>query len=162
MFSPKVREKLKFYVYLYTDPRTGKPFYIGKGQGNRCFAHLKDIAHTDKTQAIRELNKLGLKPRIEILKYGLTEKQALLVEATAIDLLDVMVLSNRVRGHGSRYGGRAEVDEIAAIPEAIKDLHEEVSIRSRPESLWDNGIVLTLLITLLCVEWALRKWNRLL
>ena len=61
------------------------------------------------------------------------------------------------------YGGRYfEVDEIAAIPEAIKDLHEEVSIRSRPESLWDNGIVLTLLITLLCEEWALRKWNRLL
>ena len=118
MFSPKVREKLKFYVYLYTDPRTGKPFYIGKGQGNRCFAHLKDIAHTDKTQAIRELNKLGLKPRIEILKYGLTEKQALLVEATAIDLLDVQALSNRVRGHGSKHGGRAEVDEIAAHLEA--------------------------------------------
>ena len=33
MFSAKVREDLKSYVYLYIDPRSRKPFYVGKGKG---------------------------------------------------------------------------------------------------------------------------------
>jgi uncharacterized protein len=30
---------LKTYVYRLTDPRTGETFYVGKGHGNRVFAH---------------------------------------------------------------------------------------------------------------------------
>ena len=48
MFTSKVKEKLKHYVYLYLDPRTNVPFYVGKGTGNRCFAHLKDGAESGK------------------------------------------------------------------------------------------------------------------
>jgi len=118
-FSSKVREKLKHYVYLYIDPRTDKPFYIGKGKGNRCFSHLKDRSESDKARVIDELRKLGRQPQIEILKYGLTERQALLVEATAIDLLDVKSLTNRMRGHGSRHGARAGVEQIASLLEAV-------------------------------------------
>ena len=40
-FTPKVIERLKYYVYVYIDPRNDRPFYIGKGKGNRVFAHLK-------------------------------------------------------------------------------------------------------------------------
>ncbi len=114
MFSPKVREKLKHYVYLYVDPRDGQPFYVGKGIGNRLFAHLKDKSESDKVERIEELRKLGLEPQLEVLKYGLSEDDALLVEATAIDLLRVGSLTNAVRGHGSRYGGRATVEELEA------------------------------------------------
>ncbi len=60
-------------------------------------------------------------------------------------------------------GGRFwEVDEAANLPAAIPDLHEEVPVRSRPKTLWDNGTTLSLLVILLAIEWALRKWNRLL
>ncbi len=60
-------------------------------------------------------------------------------------------------------GGRFfEVDELDDIPAIIPDLHEEIPIRSRPTSLWDNGLVLTFLIMLLTVEWIGRKWSRLL
>lgn len=114
MFTAKVSEKLKHYVYLYVNPRTSRPFYVGKGTRNRCFSHLKDKTESKKAKTIDELRKLRLKPRIEILKYGLTEDEALLVEATAIDLLGVDTLTNKVRGHGSRHGSRGGVDEIAA------------------------------------------------
>ncbi len=60
---------------------------------------------------------------------------------------------------GGRYW---EVDEARELPAAIPDLHEEIPIRSRPTTLWDNGKMLAVLIGLLCVEWAVRKWNRLL
>ena len=117
-FPQKVREKLRHYVYVYVDPRTDEPFYIGKGKGNRVFAHLKDRSESDKVRVIDELAKLGLEPRIELLKHDLTEQQALLVESTAIDLLDIDNLTNLMRGHGSRHGGRATVDEVVATIDA--------------------------------------------
>jgi hypothetical protein len=32
---PEVAERLGYYVYLYIDPRDGKPFYVGKGKNAR-------------------------------------------------------------------------------------------------------------------------------
>ena len=29
------------YVYLLVDPRTGRPFYVGRGRGDRCFRHVE-------------------------------------------------------------------------------------------------------------------------
>jgi hypothetical protein len=113
-FEPKVCEELGCYVYLYIDPRTHKPFYIGKGQGNRVFHHLNDDRECDKVKVINEIRKSGQEPILEILKYGLTDEQALLVESTAIDLMDVEMLTNEVRGHGGNHGMRGRVEDIAA------------------------------------------------
>ena len=54
----------------------------------------------------------------------------------------------------------AEIDQ--GVSALIEDLHEEVIVKSRPTSLWDNGAVLGLLLLLLIVEWAVRKWCRML
>lgn len=113
-FPPKVAEQLKYYVYLYIDPRTDQPFYIGKGKGNRAFSHLNEVKESDKVQLIKEIRDSGYEPKIELLKYGLTEKDSLLVEATAIDLLHIDKLTNQSRGHGSKHGARAPVEEIVA------------------------------------------------
>jgi uncharacterized protein len=115
VFSSEARRKLKYYVYLYIDPRTNRPFYVGKGKGNRCFSHLRSCDKSEKAKILDELRKLELKPSIDILKYGLTEPEALLVEATAIDLLDLGTLANEVRGHGTKHGSRATVADVAAM-----------------------------------------------
>ena len=132
MFSERARKQLKFYVYLYIDPRDGEVFYVGKGTGNRCFHHLKDVRESDKAARIAEIRKAGLEPCIEVLKYGLSEQQALLVEATAIDLLEVDNLTNGVRGHGSRVGSRAGVEQLmatlSASPVRIDAKHSAVLI----------------------------------
>ena len=47
--SYEVAKILKSYVYVYIDPRNGKPFYIGRGKGNRLFSHL-----SEKSEAIGE------------------------------------------------------------------------------------------------------------
>lgn len=112
--SAKVRRELAYYVYLYRDPRNGRVFYIGKGRGNRVLGHLKHIDDSKKGKLLAELEQFGFDPLIEILKYGLTEPEALLVESTAIDLLGLSNLTNNVRGHGSKYGGRGSLDEIVA------------------------------------------------
>ncbi len=60
-------------------------------------------------------------------------------------------------------GGRYfDVDEARELPAAIPDLHEEVSVRSDVDPLWDSWTVLGVLFALLCAEWGIRKWSNLL
>jgi len=110
--SHSVCQKLKHYVYLYIDPRDNQPFYVGKGKGRRMLAHLNATSATEKVKRIAELRKIGLEPVIEILKYGLTKREAFLVESAAIELIGVDQLANRVKGHHAGENGRGLLRDI--------------------------------------------------
>jgi hypothetical protein len=104
-FPPEMARTLRSYVYVYTDPRNREAFYIGKGRGNRAFSHLDEIGETDKIARIAAIRKSGDEPIIDILRYGMTNEEASLVEATAIDLVGFSKLTNAVRGnHGGTFG----------------------------------------------------------
>ena len=93
-FSKEVIEKLKYYVYLYSDPRDNKIFYIGKGKNNRVFQHLNDKSEKEKAMKIQELISIGLKPKIEILVHGISDEYtAKKIEASIIDLLEKEIIS---------------------------------------------------------------------
>ncbi len=111
-FAPEVAEALGSYVYIYIDPRDHKPFYIGKGVGNRAFSHLLEDDESDKVARIREIRESGDKPLIEILRHGLTDDQAALVEASAIDLLGLDSLTNKCRGLHARSLGRVSAEDV--------------------------------------------------
>lgn len=110
--TPEITAVLKSYVYLYMDPRTKEPFYIGKGKGNRLFSHLNDVTETEKTRRIDEIRKSRTEPIIDILRYGLTDEEAALVEAAAIDLIGKKKLTNLVAGHHEKSFGRINSKEI--------------------------------------------------
>ena len=62
MFDQKTITALGFYVYMLIDPRNNKPFYVGKGKGNRVFQHVEDAKNnpsisTDKYDIIRDIEK---------------------------------------------------------------------------------------------------------
>lgn len=105
-------EALKYYVYVYSDPRNNAPFYIGKGTGNRAFAHLTDASDSAKVARIMEIRAVNLEPEIEVLAFGLDEVTAYKVEAAAIDLIGFENLTNRVIGHGAKRFGRMGIDEV--------------------------------------------------
>lgn len=65
-FPPEVERELKTYVYRLIDPRNGATFYVGTGEGNRVFAHVRDELGSpgdpegDKLRVIREICNAGL------------------------------------------------------------------------------------------------------
>lgn len=111
-FPPEVTEQLGHYVYIYLDPDTDVPFYIGKGVGNRIFAHLGESAESEKGTKIQELHDQGKTPKIELLRYGMSESEAALIEASVIDFIGTENLTNEVRGYHSRSYGRISAEEI--------------------------------------------------
>lgn len=77
-FSPEVIEKLKTYVYRLIDPRNGETFYVGKGKGNRVFAHIRAELDTDdpndKLKRIHEIRADGFDVAHVIHRQDLTTR----------------------------------------------------------------------------------------
>lgn len=115
----EVGERLgPWYVYVLVDPQNVRPFYVGKGTGDRLLAHgveadkAPERDQPGKVRYIRDLRKRGVEPRIDIVRRGLgTEAEAYRIEAALIDCLPGLV--NVVRGHGSEEG-RETLDELVA------------------------------------------------
>ena len=129
---------LKSYVYVYIDPRDGEPFYIGKGKGDRLFSHLDDRSDNEKVSRIADIRDSGLEPRIDILRYGLSDSEAALVEAAAIDLIGKAELTNRVAGHHSRSFGRITLQDLltmlAAKPVQVRHKAILITVNQRYRS----------------------------
>ena len=129
---PKVAEHLGYYVYLYVDPRTDKPFYVGKGVGSRVLAHLGASGDSQKIRTIQDLRAAGLEPRLDILAHGIrNEETALRIEAACIDLLGLDELTNQVRGWKSIQFGRMTLRELTAYyaAESVEVTHPSLLIR---------------------------------
>ena len=124
-FSPELYALLKSYVYLYSDPKNGQPFYVGKGKNSRAFTHLTDKDEKKKTLRIKAIRDRGQEPQIDLLCYGLTDNLASLVEAAAISLLGRPPLVNLVGGEFTMGFGRISARELilreSARPVEVKE-----------------------------------------
>lgn len=116
-FPPGVAAELRIYVYRLIDPRNGETFYVGKGAGDRVFAHAKGVmadgedAMDEKIQRIKEIRAAGLEVGHVIHRHGIQdEKTAYEVEAALIDAYPG--LTNKVLGHRSGDYGPAHADQI--------------------------------------------------
>jgi hypothetical protein len=136
-----VGERLGYYVYLYVDPRTNEPFYVGKGQGERALAHLRDTSESLKVDRIKEIQAHGLEPRIDILVHGLSSEQAAFrIEAAVIDALGPDRLTNAVRGWESGKVGRMPLSELVAAYGATPVDVVHPSLLIRINRLYRHGI----------------------
>ena len=71
------------------DPRNGETLYVGKGQGNRVFAHKREQVDEDdpsnKLRRIRDIHLAAFEVAHVIHRHGMDERTAFEVEAALID-----------------------------------------------------------------------------
>ena len=143
-FPASVAEKLGYYVYLLSDPNTSEIFYVGKGTGNRVFAHARDALATDqdtpKADRIKRILGAGEKVATEMLRFGLDEQTAFEVEAAAIELLRLTSLLNQVEGHGTLSRGRMSTDDVIMELEALPIDITVPALLIKPSRLWYRGM----------------------
>ena len=117
-FPPEISDRLKTYVYRLIDPRNGETFYVGKGKGDRVFAHIRANLDTndpnDKLKRIHEIRSSGFDVGHVIHRHGLDDKTAFEVEAALIDAYPG--LTNAVIGAGSNDFGAMHAQEIDLTP----------------------------------------------
>lgn len=107
MFSQGAIEALGVYVYRLDDPRDGRPFYVGKGVGNRAYAHIEEARAGfagAKCDIIREILTCGLMPTLIVHRHRLDDATAKHVEAALIDAYGLNELTNLVHGQGTDLG----------------------------------------------------------
>lgn len=115
-FSYEVVERLRTYVYRLIDPRNGETFYVGKGLGNRVFAHMRaeqgpeDNEIDNKIKRIREIRLAGFEVAHVIHRHGMDDVAAFHVEAALIDAYPG--LTNVAGGSGSSEFGVMHAKEI--------------------------------------------------
>jgi uncharacterized protein len=140
-FPPGVAAKLAAYVYLLVDARTGRPFFVGRGRGDRCFRHVEaartpppsDVRASKPPKAhrfaaverIREAESDGRPVRIDILRHGLSREQADLVVASVDDALDLGLAP----GPGPQRAPAVELGDALARRARIKHSHPLVLLR---------------------------------
>lgn len=135
-FSSKTQEELKAYVYALIDPRDNKIFYIGKGNTNRVFSHINEAIinprETEKLETIRAIKSDNQKVKHFIIRHGLEENEALMLESVLIDFLtfrdfaEVAKITNIASGHNSFNQGIKTVEECEILYNCEKLNIEEV------------------------------------
>jgi uncharacterized protein len=117
-FDTQVHEEIGSYVYALIDPFNKKPFYVGKGNGNRVFDHATGAVQTDvetnKLNRIREIIARNETVQHIIVRHGMTDAESILVESVLIDFLrfNDLELTNIVLGHRSSIHGMMTVEEV--------------------------------------------------
>lgn len=105
-------EARNYYVYVHCDPTasialkkdgvstfgatmgmTHLPFYVGKGTGNRAFELDRNETHRKVRQKLKLFDK---DIKVTILKEGLTEKEALMLESKLIDIFGLISIGGRL------------------------------------------------------------------
>jgi hypothetical protein len=145
LFSGSSSESKKYYTYVHCNPMEPvsikkdaksafaatlgvefKPFYVGKGMGNRCEKLERNETYR---KIVQVLNLKGLKPEIKIIANELEESKALELESKLIDIFGLQIyggwLTNLDEGHDSSLRRQRYAKEFSVLNQKRFQLFSE-------------------------------------
>ena len=137
-----------YYVYELVDPASGEVFYVGRGVGERAYAHEKEAKtldeETPKLERIRKIKSSGNNLGVRVIGRYESKVEASAVESTLIDwVYGLHNLTNVVggRGHDSirKHGELGNIEGID-IPEKIRSFDGAYS-KDHLERRENNNII---------------------
>lgn len=115
------------YVYTLIDPRNHLPFYVGKGSGERCNAHVVEAKYYVKRKSlklnkIRKLMRLGMEPIVVKVEENVSDKQAFDLECLLIaEMRDLgFALTNMTDGGDGAQGYKHTEEHKQMMREKFK------------------------------------------
>jgi hypothetical protein len=160
-FPSGIAEQLRAYVYALSDPESGRIFYIGKGNGDRVFAHangtLEEEGISLKNDVILDIKRRGLDVKVHIIQHGLDDHEksdqshAHQTESALFGVLklidpnldnDSFSLSNVVAPPTFRDFGLRTVEEVIAQYGEPADVSQipHSSVLIKPTRSWYMGM----------------------
>ena len=131
-----------FYVYILKNPlKNNKPFYVGKGKGDRAYRHFKAIdwkesaSNPHKQRTMQMIKNAGFQPQIEIIPCQ-SEQHAFEIEIQTIKQwgrsADGGCLTNLCKGGQGNTSGEIPVKQYTVYREFVA---EYSSVLKAAESL---------------------------
>ncbi|MBY0268912.1 MAG: GIY-YIG nuclease family protein [Burkholderiales bacterium] len=110
-----------YYVYALKDPRSSpaKPFYIGKGTGTRAYDHLIEPDDSRKGRRIREIVQEGKEVLVTQLADGLSELQAIKIEAELISAFGTEATGGMLTNVVIPSGNVSKVRKALVVPDGV-------------------------------------------
>lgn len=75
-----------FYAYIYRDPRSNEPFYVGKGTGKRAWIHLRRKDDGYMARKVRKMLAEEIEPIVELIP-AIDEDHAFFLEHCLISVI---------------------------------------------------------------------------
>lgn len=117
-----------YYVYQLVDPRNNKPFYVGKGTGDRAYQHSKFKDGNEnpyKDRKIKSILRKSLQVIVEMLYENLTdENTAYDLEEEIIEKIGINNLTNiaKDRRPPSRLGWTPSKETLEKRSKSLKGI----------------------------------------
>lgn len=113
------------YAYIYRDPISNEPFYVGKGNGKRAYVHLRKTHNARLSLRLAQLDVKGLLPHIEIIE-AIDDEHAKFLEVCLID-----VIGRQDQGRGPLYNQTDGGDGLSSASAQTRQKMAEAKLGKR-------------------------------
>lgn len=131
----------KYYVYILCRPN-GKPFYVGKGSGDRVYQHDREARSGHqcyKCNVIRKIWREGGEVQRYIVFETDDEQEAFTHEVDLIELYNLETLTNQTPGgSGPPHTDAVQAKVAATLKKRLADPEIREQYRQRAKALWDD------------------------